>query len=100
GSSATVGGARSFGSRTLTTAVVLPVRPSASVATATRFILPGPPAVTWPLPVASSVTGWPSRVRVTPVIGATLEARAWTVTAVPGRTGKLGVSTTVTLGGV
>src|SRR2546429_495732 len=89
GSNATPGGAASLGSTTLTKALARGVSPSASVATAVRLILRGGPAVIRAVPVASSATGFPSSVRVTAVIGATLEATAWTVIGAPLITGKL-----------
>src|SRR5262249_17384909 len=100
GAKETTGAVWSLGSRTLRTAVVDPVMPSASVATAAKCILPGAPAVTVAGPAVSRVTGWPSRVSVRPVMGARLPAMAWTRTAVPGVTGKPGVSSIVTPGGV
>src|SRR5205807_1074053 len=45
-------------------------------------------------------TAWPFTLRPRPVIGARLEARTWMLADWPGVTGKLGVRSTVTAGGV
>ena len=94
----TIGAALSSGSRTLSSCVVVEVRPSRSVAVPTSWYRPLAGGVNSARPRSSSASAAPLSVRVRVATAEKASASTVIATGCPGTAGKLGVSEIVTAG--